>query len=564
MEISNNNEINFIFKINKITYLLNNIDVYYQKEILKDIKRYNINITNNLMNIENSEEKKLIYHYLNKYLDSVINDHLDYLIESYHKENKHNIFIQAEKNALKSIQNGNKENLNKNIYHSVDNIKSSFYNHVSIDSNSSNQLNNVLNEKINNFFDKIKIELFDNIELLIDKKIENSFFNTDESSKHIQKKIKEFLKIFLKDDNIYNDIVEQMNNEINNMYNILKNFQKDQNDLQLLIEKYLTNNENKINLIENKIIDKVNINFEDKIKLLTNIFNDSIQNTLKNVKPHIDETQIIRNIENKLVQNHNFSKNNFEIKFDKENNEIQLYYYNELISSTKLNIKGLIGPKGPQGIKGEKGDISIIRNIQINPDDTIKFTMQNGTSIYEVNTENKIPKGPKGEQGTIGEKGEPGNININLNWNQENVMRMNKENSNNLILLKSLSIGENSHCLENNSLSIGESICYKDNSLVIGKNSKTLNNNSIAFFGNTLGKNSFSYMAEDVEENCVRFGSNSNKKFNIENIHLKAKEIILDCDDLILKDNNFKDNKIFELEEKIDVLRKEIHLLKNN
>ena len=224
------------------------------------------------------------------------------------------------------------------------------------------------------------------------------------------------------------------------MYNILKNFQKDQNDLQLLIEKYLTNNENKINLIENKIIDKVNINFEDKIKLLTNIFNDSIQNTLKNVKPHIDETQIIRNIENKLVQNHNFSKNNFEIKFDKENNEIQLYYYNELISSTKLNIKGLIGPKGPQGIKGEKGDISIIRNIQINPDDTIKFTMQNGTSIYEVNTENKIPKGPKGEQGTIGEKGEPGNININLNWNQENVMRMNKENSNNLILLKSLSI----------------------------------------------------------------------------------------------------------------------------
>ena len=82
--------------------------------------------------------------------------------------------------------------MNKNIYHSVDNIKSSFYNHVSIDSNSSNQLNNVLNEKINNFFDKIKIELFDNIELLIDKKIENSFFNTDESSKHIQEKIKNF------------------------------------------------------------------------------------------------------------------------------------------------------------------------------------------------------------------------------------------------------------------------------------------------------------------------------------------------------------------------------------
>ena len=565
MEISNNNEINFIFKINKITYLLNNIDVYYQKEILKDIKRYNINITNNLMNIENPEErKKTMYVYLNKYLDGIINDHLDYLIESYHKENKHNIFIQAEKNALQSIQNANKENVNKNIHSSVDNLKSNFYNNVSIESNSNNQLNNVLNEKINDFFDKIKIELFNNIELLIDKKIENSFFNTDESSKHIQRKIKEFLKIFLKDDNIYTDIVEQMNNEINNMYNILKNFQKDQTDLQSLIEKYLINNENKINSIETKIINKVNDTFENKIKLLTNIFNDSIQSTLKNVKANIDEQQIIRNVESKMIQNSNFSKNNLEIKFDKENNEIQLYYYNELIDCAKLNIKGLIGPKGPQGLKGEKGDISIIRNIQINPDETIKFTMQNGTSIYEVNTENKIPKGPKGDQGISGEKGEPGNININLNWNQENVMRMNKENPNNLMFLKSLSVGENGHCLENNSLSIGESVCYKENSLVIGKNSKTFNENSIAFFGNTLGKNSFSYMAEDVEENCVKFGSNENKKFNIENIHLKAKEIVLDCDDLILKINNFKNNKIFELEEKINLLTKEIHLLKHN
>ena len=55
-----------------------------------------------------------------------------------------------------------------------------------------------------------------------------------------------------------------------------------------------------------------------------------------------------------------------------------------------------------------------------------------------------------------------------------------------------------------------------------------------------------------------------NKKFNIVNIHLKAKEIILDCDDLILKDNNFKNNKIFELEEKINILTKEVDLLKNN
>ena len=43
----------------------------------------------------------------------------------------------------------------------------------------------------------------------------------------------------------------------------------------------------------------------------------------------------------------------------------------------------------------------------------------------------------------------------------------------NLIFLKSLSIGENSHCLKNESLSIGNSRCYNTNSISLGKNSKT-------------------------------------------------------------------------------------------
>ena len=82
------------------------------------------------------------------------------------------------------------------------------------------------------------------------------------------------------------------------------------------------------------------------------------------------------------------------------------------------------------------------------------------------------------------------------------------------------------------------------------------------FFGNTLGKNSFSYLANDVDENCLKFGNKENNKYNIENISLKAKEIVLDCDELILKDNNFKNNKILELEEKIEILSKEINYLK--
>ena len=164
-----------------------------------------------------------------------------------------------------------------------------------------------------------------------------------------------------------------MNNEINKIYDLLKQFQKEQLDLEVLIEKYITNNDKKFNNIEKSIYNKINADFENKIKTLVDIFNNTIQNSLNN--SNINENQIIRNIENKIIDNNNFSKNNFEIKFCKENNEIQLYYYNDLITSTKINLKGLIGPKGPQGIKGDSGDITIIRNIEINEDETIKFIM---------------------------------------------------------------------------------------------------------------------------------------------------------------------------------------------
>ena len=115
---------------------------------------------------------------------------------------------------------------------------------------------------------------------------------------------------------------------------------------------------------------------------------------------------------------------------------------------------------------------------------------------------------------------------------------------------------------KNDSISIGNSICYQDNSIALGTKAQTSNSNSIAFFGNTLGKNSFSYFAEDVDENCVKFGHKEHNKYNIENISLKAKEITLDCKNLILKDNNFKNKKLIELEERINYLFNEINLLK--
>ena len=223
-------------------------------------------------------------------------------------------------------------------------------------------------------------------------------------------------------------------------------------------------------------------------------------------------------------------------------------------------MKGLIGLKGPQGSKGEKGDITVIRNIQLNEDETLKFILQNGIDVYEVNTDNRIPTGPRGIQGIKGDKGDPGNVNINLEWEQEKVMKLNKENSEHIQILKSLSIGENGNCLKNNSIVIGNGTTYKENSLALGYNSKTFDKNSIALFGNTLGSNAFSYKAEDVEENSVCFGSKKNNIFTIENITLKAKNINLEANEI--KINNVYLSKIIELDEKINYLKEEINLLK--
>lgn len=557
MNIIENNEMNFVFKINKITHLLNHVDIYYQKEILQDIKRYNnkVNVTLNNQSFNENDKKKVLYNYLNKYLDNIINDQLDYLLDAYHKDNKQKILIDSEKKAYQSI---NVNQITKKVDSSVDNMKNNLYKNTSLNNN--DQINHIVNDKINSFFNQIKSEVLNNLHELVNKKIENTYDENSNFSNYIQKKVKEFLKLFLKNENIYNDIVEQTNNEINNIYNLFNQFKDGQKNIEESIDQYFSNNNKNLDHIEKNITNKIKYDLDNKIKILTDIFNKTIKNSIEN--NNLNESNIIKNLENKILNNNNFSKNHFEIKFNKENGEIELYYYNDLITSTKLNIKGLIGPKGPQGLKGEKGDITIIRNIEVNEDNTIKFTMQNDTSIYEINTINKLPTGPRGEKGNQGEKGDPGDVNINLKWNQDNVMKINKENFNNLTILKSLSVGDNSHCLKNESISIGKSICYQDNSIALGSNSQTLNSNSIALFGNTLGKNSFSYFAEDVEENCVKFGNKFQNKYNIESISLKSKEIILDCDDLILKDNNFKNNKIIELEEKINYLIKEINNLK--
>ena len=567
MNNSLNKEYQSLFKLNKITYLLNYVDVYYQKEILKDINRYTNHINQQFENTylnDPLQKKNKTFEILNKYLDTIIDEQIVYLIDAYHKENKNQIIMNSEKEALKiTNQRVNQDKYVKTVDTKVDSMKNNFCKNIHL---SDSQLDKIINDKINGFFHQIKQDLLNNVqEVIIKTNQENNNNENIKTTDFIQEKIQSFLKIFLKDDSLYKNVFNHMNNELSTIYNKLNNIKETQQNILLLIEKYNSENEQKINEVETNIFKKINISLSEKIKLLVNIFNTSIADQLKNVNVNeLKENEILEKLEQKLFKNNHssFSKNNFDLNFSKENNEIQLLYFGEIISSIQLNLKGLIGPKGPPGSKGDKGDITHIRNIEINKDDTVKFVLQNGTDIYEVNTDNKLPQGPRGEKGSKGEKGDTGNIEMNIKWEQENVMKINKENTNNVQFLKSLSIGENGHCLKNNSISIGNSICYKENSLTLGNNAKTFNTNSIAFFGNTLGKNAFSYFAEDVDENCVQFGSKEGHHYNIEHITFKAKTIEFDTEDFILNNSTFKDKEINALEEKINALYEEINLIK--
>lgn len=563
MNLNNDKEYQSLFKLNKITYLLNYVDVYYQKEILKDINNYTNHINQQLDNTyfyNINQKKNKTFELLNKYLDTIINEQIIYLIDAYHKENKHQILINSDKESLKiTNQKVNEIKKESMIHNKVENMKNEFTKNIQLPEN---DLNHLIHIKINEFFKNIKHDLLNNIQDLI--KNSQNFNENEKLNYFIKNKIESFLKVFLKEEIAYKHISDRLDYQIKSIIEQTKKYEDNYKNILLVIEQYYKNQNNKIEKLEENIFKKLNLTLEQKIRLLTEIFNKSIGSYLSSVAINdLKENEIIEKLENKIFKNNpsSFSKNNFEIKFFKENNEIQLYYFDELITQTKLNIKGLIGPKGPQGLKGEKGDITMIRNIEINEDETLKFILQNGIDISEVNTTNKIPQGPRGIQGMKGEKGDPGNININLEWNQEKIIKLNKDNSEHLQLLKSISIGENGNCLKNNSLVIGNGTTYKENSLTLGENSKTFDKNSIALFGTTLGKNAFSYNAEDVEENSVCFGSKKNNKYTLENINLKANKINLDANEI--KINNICLDKINDLEKKINYINEEINLLKN-
>jgi hypothetical protein len=583
-------EFTFLYLINKCILLFKYIDNIYQKEILYDIKIF-INKLQELFSkadFKNNEDKKnKILEILITYFEKIIDEKIYNLLDSNEKDN---IIIEIEKHALSICENNEKKTnkldqpvlKNYNDYTSKDpfkeNNKDIFKEQIPKEINKNNysqisllEFEQKINSKIKTIFSEIenniKISLkdyFDHtkyVEYDLDKKFNAKLENNNIL---VETKIKELFNNLLYNDNFkdslftnntfvdyINKLIKYQINDIYSYVDTIKNTVKNNNSYYVDYGKDST-----LENLNDELKKNINDELENKIKLLGNIFNENIEKIFNNLNNKIveNEKELLILFEDK-INNSNFNKYNFNIVFDKDLNTVQLFYCDEVIATTKINIKGLIGPKGPDGKKGDSGETPIIRKIKVTDDKKFKFIIQEGANLYEVVSDDTIPNGP---QGLKGEKGEPGKSVLDLKWNQENVMRVDDENNDSLIFTKSLCIGEKSHCIKDNSLSIAGGRCYQNNSLSLGNNAKTLDSESIALFGTCIGKKSFSYRADNVDENCVDFGKKEKNNYNINSYNINSKEINIECDSFKIKANKYENNKIKELEDRVIFLEKKI------
>ena len=611
-----NNEYNFLFLMNKCVLLFNYIDIYYQKEVLTDIKYFikrlcDIYETKKFNSVH--DKKYSVLNVLNKYLTKIIDEKIIFLVDNQDDnfittinnsvlKTCNEIYKKKEIEEKYNINKTSNDNLNDKLSYKISEKLSNTENIIKegikeeikqnftvkndetllIPENQKKYLNE-FEKKIDNKIKNIFIDIENNIKLSLKDYIEYTIhIKNDVDRKNdlqikslntlVDNKLSKVLENLFEDEDLNKRIINNVKIEMNDLYKYIDDIFINVDEKMNNFEKVLDENNKKINttisntieIINNNInnnthknIDDINSNIEginSRVNNLSNSFNVQLENVLKNICNLFVEknNDLYNNLHNRI----NSEKNNYQIVFDKNDNIVKLMYNEEEVSSTKINIKGLMGPKGQQGNQGDKGDTPIIKDISLTDDKKIKFIIYDGNNIYEVVSNNTIPLGPQGIQG---ERGPAGKTFIDLNWKQESVMRLDEDNNNNLVILKSLSIGERSHCLKENSIAIGGSQCYKENSFSLGYNSKTLDNNSIALYGSTIGNNAFAYRADNVDENSIVFGKNEKGMYNIDKINLNSREINLDCDVLNIKAKNMYISKIKELEEKIINMDKKIN-----
>jgi len=565
MDILKSYHFNFLLLINKYILLFNYIENLNQKKILNNIKSFIDKIKDIFITYELKDKKTKILEILISYFEKLVHEELynlldendrDFIMKEIEKK-AYNLCKTSTESYTQNPDLADENETQKEIIREKDNKNElgneNFNNHKTILD---------LEKKINNKILVIFNEIEKNIKSSIKEYQSYSEFITydldqkfDEKlniyKRSIEGKIKESIKESLKEIKIDNHVYENINSLIKNHIDNIKSIHNPHFENLENIDRKI---DYKIDESKFELRNKLNSEIESKIKLLGTIFNENIQSVFKNINENLDtnKNDLMRILDEKI---NNFNKNNFSMVFDKELNEIKLCYFNETITSCKINIKGLIGPKGPEGRVGQKGDTPIFRKVSFADERRLKFIIQDKESIYEIVSEESMPCGPSGPKG---DRGEPGKTNILLKWDQDDVMKVDGENKDSLIFLKSLCVGETSHCLKDNSLAVSGAVCYNSNSFAIGNKSKTLDNESIAFFGTCIGKKAFSYRADNVDENTFQIGQKEKNTYNLNNVSISSKEINFECDSFSVKGSKVNISKFKELEDKINTLEKKM------
>ncbi len=609
---SNLNEIkkDFSYLLNKCSMLYIHLDKNTKKNVLYNIKDFIFKLqetfqqNNELKSLhgENKKEKVLsiLIPYLDKLTTNFMIEHIsidenkkEFLIKeidisslSYarklineseiNKQNESQINKQNETQINKQNETQikqNKSEINKQNESQIkqnesdteilkDDIKKKYFNE---------QINKVTH-KITNHIDDKMISLHEELNIFFKTK----FDLLNEENKNILENTNKDLHKHIHniENNLKENIQEQFENHKNESSSYLTYIsQKIYQEIEKYSSSYLDSNYNKI---RDEIRDKIMYELENQIKSeiyskidkLTHILNKNLETSLKN-STHLSNEEIKEFMNKKIEEYEYLIKNTpYILHYDKVSNTISLTNGDEVISSITLPIiQGLKGDRGPQG---ERGSTPIFKNIDVTKDGYISVIVQDENKSYELKSTNKInipvqtiPIQPINVQhqqpNVIGKEKEIVNVTKvvhDLNFDKSHVMRLDSNNEHTLIILKSLSIGENSHCIRPNSLAIGGATTFQEHSLAIGLKSTTLSKNSIALFGSTSGENSFAYNAQNVPSNQFIVGSNNDNIYNIQKINLNAEHINLNSKNISISSY---DEKIKALENKVAYLEKHIN-----
>ncbi len=569
----------FIYLLNKCSMLYIHLDKDTKKDVLNNIKEFilklheTFNHNNDLKNLELNEKKEKILSTLIPYLDKLTTH---FMIEHICiDENKKEFLIKEI--DISSLSYARK--LVKNDTHEADDIlqkdeikKDEIKKDEIKKSNFQEQINKVTYKITNHIDDKI-VSLHEEL---------NNFFKTkfdllnEENRKILENSNENLTK------NIHN-LEDQINQKVENKFETHKNesssyltyvSQKIYQEIEKYSSSYLDSNYNKI---RDQIRDKIMYELETQIKneihnkldKLTHILNKNLENSLKNAT-QLTSSEIHEFMEQKIKEYEYLIQNTpYVLHFDKVSNTVKLMNGENTLSSITLPL--IQGPKGERGIQGERGSTPIFKNIDVTKDGYISVIVQDEHKSYELKSANKInipvvhvPQVPQQalvqgkEKDSVKEVVNVSHVTKvvhDLNFDKSHVMRLDSNNEHTLIILKSLSIGENSHCIRPNSLAIGGATTFQEHSLAIGSKSQTLSKNSIALFGSTSGENSFAYHAQNVPSNQFIVGQNNDNTYNVQKISLNAEHIQLNSKNISI---NSYDEKLRALESKIAFLEKQM------